>query len=145
QSGPHVTLYSSGDFYGGRGDFNRDGILNDRLALLGPGGPASALTRGSSPADSYFQASLFGVPGSARAALGRNVLPAPGYGSGGPAFCKLIHFYDSQDLSFRAEAFNIPNRVNFEPPVTDLVSAAFGRSQRAGSPRIIRLSLRYRF
>ena len=32
QSGPRVSLYSSGDFFGGLGDFNRDGLLNDRLA-----------------------------------------------------------------------------------------------------------------
>src|SRR5262249_61559658 len=98
QSGPHVTLYSSGDFYGGRGDFNRDGILNDRLALLGPGSPASALTGGSSPADSYFQTSLFGVPGSARAALGRNVLPAPGYGSVVAALPETRRCTDEPDL-----------------------------------------------
>jgi len=145
QSGPHVTLYSSGDYFGGRGDFNRDGIFNDRVAYLGSGTLASALARRSSPADSYFLSSLFGAPVGGRTALGRNVLPAPGYASIDLSVQRNIHITERQVIELRAEAFNLTNRVNFDPPVTDLVSLDFGRSQGAGPARITRLSLRYRF
>jgi hypothetical protein len=144
QAGPHVTLYSSGDFYGGQGDFNRDGVFNDRLAFLGRGPLPSALVRSSSPADLYFTPSLFGPPGSGYAALGRNVLPAPGYASIDLSLQKNISIKESH-LELRVEAFNLTNRVNFAPPVTDLVSADFGRSQQASNARIVRLAARYRF
>jgi hypothetical protein len=144
QAGPHVTLYSSGDFYGGQGDFNRDGIFNDRLAFLGRGPLASAVVGSSSPADLYFSPRLFGPPGSGYAALGRNSLPAPGYASIDLALQKNIHIKENR-LELRVEAFNLTNRVNFAPPVTDLVSADFGRSPQASNARIVRLAARYRF
>src|SRR5262249_45697829 len=120
QSGPHVTLYSGGDFFSGLGDFNRDGILNDRVAFLGRGPLASALVGSSSPADSYVASSLFGAPSPAHAPLGRNVLPAPGYASIDLSVQKNVRIRESR-LELRIEAFNLANRVNFAPPVTDLV------------------------
>jgi len=140
-----VTLYSSGDFYGGQGDFNRDGVLNDRLAFLGRGRLTSALVGSSSPADLYFNLRLFGAPGQTYAALGRNVLPSPGYVSVDLSLQKNIGIKEGHQLQLRIEAFNLTNKVNFAPPVTDLVSADFGRSQQAGTARIVRLAARYRF
>ncbi|HKF54648.1 MAG TPA: hypothetical protein VKJ45_04360, partial [Blastocatellia bacterium] len=145
QSGRHVTLYSSGDFYGGQGDFNRDGVLNDRLAFLGRGPLSGALVGSSSPADLYFNTRLFGAPGPAYAALGRNVLPAPGYASVDLSVQKNIGIKERHQIQLRVEAFNVANKVNFAPPVTDLVSADFGRSQQASYARIVRLAARYRF
>jgi len=140
-----VTLYSSGDFYGGQGDFNRDGVLNDRLAFLSRGPLNGALVGSSSPADLYFNTRLFGAPGPAYAALGRNVLPAPGYASVDLSVQKNIGIKERHQIQLRVEAFNVANKVNFAPPVTDLVSADFGRSQQASYARIVRLAARYRF
>jgi hypothetical protein len=73
------------------------------------------------------------------------VLPAPGYATVDLALQKNFRITEGQEIGLRAEAFNLTNRVNFDPPVTDLVSADFGRSPTASNARIIRLSLRYRF
>ena len=145
QSGPHVSIYSSGEGFGGRGDFNGDGTLNDRLAYVGVGSIGNAVRSSASAADGYFDASSFAPPdGDGRVALGRNVLPAPGYASVDLALQKSFPLGDSR-IEVRAEAFNVTNRVNFAPPITDYVSADFGRSRQAGPARNIRLAVRYSF
>jgi carboxypeptidase family protein len=144
RSGPRVSLYSSGDFFGGLGDFNHDGVLNDRLAYIGTGSIQSSLHKSATAADGYFNASLFGAPEtSGRQALSRNVLPSPGYGSIDFSVQKKFSLTEAHDIEVRADVFNAANRVNFAPPVTDLVSADFGRSVEAGRARTVRLSLRY--
>ncbi|HSB09809.1 MAG TPA: carboxypeptidase-like regulatory domain-containing protein [Blastocatellia bacterium] len=142
QSGPRVSLYSSGDFYGGLGDFNRDGVLNDRLAYIG----GNRLISHTSPADGYFSADLYGAPGvTSRQSLGRNILPSPGYAAVDLSLKKKISLTESHQIELRADVFNVANRVNFLPPVTDLVSADFGRSIEAAAGRIVRLAVKYRF
>lgn len=141
QSGPRVSLYSSGDFYGGLGDFNRDGVLNDRLAYRG-----GRLTDHTSPADEYFNANLFGAPEvDSRGSLGRNTLASPGYSSVDLSIKKKISLGESHQIELRADVFNIANHVNFSPPITDFVSADFGRSVEAATGRIVRLAVKYRF
>ena len=146
QSGPRVSLYSSGDFYGGRGDFNRDGVLNDRLAYSGSGSPRSSVRKSTNAAGGYFDPSFFGAPGvNRREPLGRNVLPAPGYASIDLSVQKRFPVRDEQRIEVRADVFNLTNRANFAPPVTDFVSADFGRSIEAGRARVVRLALKYSF
>ena len=145
QSGPRVSLYSSGDFFGGHGDFNRDGVLNDRIAYLG-NGPITRAVQRTSPADGYFDSRLFGAAGvNGRQPLSRNILPAPGYGSIDIAVHKKFSLSEAHAIEVRADVFNAANRVNFAPPVTDFVSADFGRSVKAGPPRTIRLAVKYSF
>lgn len=146
QSGPRASLYSSGDFYGGRGDFNRDGVLNDRLAYFGGGSAQSSIRRRGSPADGYFDTSLFGVPGvDGREQLGRNTLLGPGFGSIDLSVQKRFQLSEAHRIEVRADVFNLANRVNFAPPVTDFVSANFGRSVEADRSRVLRLALKYSF
>lgn len=146
QSGPLVSVYSSGDFFGGLGDFNRDGVLNDRLAYIGPSSMQSSLHKNASAADRYFDANLFAAPGvRGGEPLGRNILPSPGYASIDFSVQKKFSLTESQKIELRADVFNAANRVNFAPPVTDLVSADFGRSVEAGRARIVRLVLKYSF
>jgi hypothetical protein len=146
QSGANVSVYSSGDFFGGRGDFNGDGIMNDRAAYIGGGSVSHAVNKGTSPADGYFNAGLFGAPGTnGRAALGRNVLPTPGYASIDLSLQKKIAITEGHSIQVRIETFNLTDRVNFAAPVTDLVSADFGRSREAGAARTIRFKLAYAF
>ena len=68
----------------------------------------------------------------------------PAFASVDLALQKLFLLGDGR-LELRAEAFNVTNRVNFAPPITDYVSADFGRSREAGRPRDIRLAVRYSF
>jgi len=143
QSGPRVSLYSGGDYLSGLGDFNHDGVLNDRIAYIGAG--ALNVQKGASAADQYFDARSFGAPDANALALGRNVLPAPGYRALDLAVQKQFSITEDHKLVVRIDGFNVTNRVNFAPPVTDFVSAAFGRSIEAFHPRIVRVALRYFF
>jgi len=146
ESGPHVSVYSSGDFFGRLGDFNHDGVLNDRVAYIGPGSLQSSLHKNASPADRYFDANLFAAPGvRGGEPLGRNVLPSPGYASIDLSIQKKFSLTEIQKIEVRADVFNAANRVNFAAPVTDLVSADFGRSVEAGRARIVRFVLKYSF
>jgi hypothetical protein len=89
---------------------------------------------------------LFGAPGvNGRQALGRNLLPAPGYSSVDLAVHKKLRVSEDQAIEFRADVFNAANRVNFAPPVSNFASADFGRSVEAGLARTIRLAVKYVF
>jgi hypothetical protein len=145
QSGPRVSIYSSGDFFSGRGDFNGDGVLNDRVAYIGAG-PVTRAIQQTSPADGYFDSRLFGAPGvNGRQPLGRNLLPAPGYSSVDLAVHKKIRVSEDHAIEFRADLFNAANRANFAAPVTNFASVDFGRSVEAGAARTIRVALKYVF
>jgi len=48
-------------------------------------------------------------------------------------------------IQFRAEAFNVFNRVNLGIPVSALNSPNFGLITSAADPRIIQLALKYTF
>jgi hypothetical protein len=145
QSGAAVSLYSGGDFFSGLGDFNGDGVLNDRVAYLGTG-PLRRAIQQTSPADGYFDSRMFGAPGVyGRQPLGRNLLPAPGYGSLDLAVHKKISISEVHAIEVRADVFNAANRVNFAPPVSDFANAYFGRSIEAGPARTIRLAVKYVF
>jgi hypothetical protein len=48
-------------------------------------------------------------------------------------------------LQFRAELFNVLNRVNLGLPVADLNSANFGRIFSAGPPRLTQFALKLSF
>ena len=71
-------------------------------------------------------------------------MPAPGFASVDLALQKVFPVGNSR-IEVRAEAFNVTNRVNFAPPITDYVSADFGRSREADRPRDIRIAIRYSF
>ena len=46
-------------------------------------------------------------------------------------------------MQFRAEVFNLANRVQFSPPATAVGSATFGIiSSQANNPRLIQFALR---
>jgi hypothetical protein len=52
---------------------------------------------------------------------------------------------ESQNVEFRAEAFNVANHVNPSDPIMVLNSSTFGRILAAADPRIIQLALKYVF
>ena len=55
---------------------------------------------------------------------------------------------ERQSVQFRAEAFNLPNRVNLDPASTGLNAinnANFGRFLAAYDPRIMQFALKYVF
>jgi hypothetical protein len=52
---------------------------------------------------------------------------------------------EKQSVEFRAEAFNMPNHLNPNTPVTVLNNQNFGKIISAGDPRILQLALKYIF
>jgi hypothetical protein len=52
---------------------------------------------------------------------------------------------ESQTLQFRAESFNLANRVNFCNPTATVSSKAYGTISTANTPRILQFALKYQF
>jgi len=78
--------------------------------------------------------------------LGRNTLIGPGFAQLDFGGYKNFRLTERLDMQFRAEIFNITNRVNFGNPNSDLNSAAFGQiSGLAGAPLEAQFGLKVRF
>jgi len=59
---------------------------------------------------------------------------------------KTTNLHDRVSLSFRAETFNIANRVQFGPPNTSSGGALFGLiTSQVNQPRVMQFSLRASF
>jgi hypothetical protein len=58
---------------------------------------------------------------------------------------KKISMAERYSMEFRAEFFNLFNRVNLYQPTANLYSANFGLSQKAFDPRVIQFGLRFAF
>jgi len=58
---------------------------------------------------------------------------------------KRFVFKEMYTLEIRGEAFNLPNRVNFNPPNVSFGSPAFGRVTSAGDARIVQYAARILF
>ena len=77
--------------------------------------------------------------------LGYNNLKGPGLFSLDLALSRSFPIDDKRSLQVRAEAFNLPNWVNLNPPVSTLTSGAFGQIQSSGDPRILQLAMKFVF
>ena len=81
--------------------------------------------------------------------LGRNVLVGPGYANTDASLTRSVPLRflgEKGRLSFRAEAFNIFNRVNLANPGNKIASATFGKiTAVSGPPRILQFSLKVIF
>jgi len=81
--------------------------------------------------------------------LGRNVLVGPGYANTDASLSRSVplRFLGERGrLSFRAEAFNLFNRVNLANPGNKIASATFGKiTAVSGPPRILQFSLKVIF
>jgi hypothetical protein len=59
---------------------------------------------------------------------------------------KKFKINDRNAISFRAEAYNLFNNVNFSTPNADRSLPTFGKiSSTVGNPRYLQLALRYDF
>jgi len=77
--------------------------------------------------------------------LGRNTFRGPGYADVDASIFKTFTMPHETSLEFRAEAFNLFNRVNLYLPHSNLSQALFGQSTAAFSARNIQLALKFRF
>ena len=164
QSGVPFSVYHSGQ------DPNADGFLGDRAVFLGTSAD-QIYRRDQSPADGYFDTSLFeGMVtranrlGAAAACgpgngvvisntqwwcdgtLGRNAFTGPGFWNVDFGLHKKFRVTEGSSLQLQANAFNIFNHTNFNIPVGNINSSNFGRSiSTVGTPRVIQLAIRYDF
>ena len=123
-------------------DRSLSGIGNDYADLVGnPARPA-----GANPIFEYFNTAAFsaaalGTFGTA----GRNILRGPGYFDVDASLFKEFNFTERWRLQFRAEAFNMENRANFQNPTASVSSGTFGRITAANDPRVLQFALKLFF
>jgi hypothetical protein len=98
--------------------------------------------------DEYFNTAAFVRPETGTfGSTGRNPLVGPGFSQADLAVQKM--FYLPREslgrIEFRAEFFNLVNRVNFNNPAGNLASPSFGGILSARDARIVQFGLRYDF
>jgi outer membrane receptor protein involved in Fe transport len=104
----------------------------------------AALSQGT--AEGWFDTAAFAMPpfGSFGNA-GRNTVAGPGYRNVNVSVLKTTALSERARLEFRAEAFNLLNRVNLDLPDIFLGSPTFGKISSAESPRRIQFGLKVLF
>ena len=128
-------------------DNSYSGIGVDRVDVIGDYELPSGRSR-QEQITRWFNTAAFreNAPGTF-GTLGRNVLSGPGLATFDfSAFKNFpMPYAEGHKLEFRAECFNLFNRVNLGNPNTTLTSNLFGRITSAGDPRILQFGLRYWF
>jgi hypothetical protein len=116
------------------------GQSNQRPNLIGNPIPASQSVNGwLSPA--AFASPTAGTYGN----LGINQFQGPGLLGVDVALSRIFAIRERQKLEFRAEAFNVLNRLNANNPTAILSSASFGKILTAADPRIMQLAMKFVF
>jgi len=156
QSGLPFTVFSSAPFKPifdaggnviglnpGSGDFNADGYGYDV-----PNRPAAGVVSTGSRSDfikGFASASAFPTPAlGSEGNLGRNTYIGPGLANVNMQFSKALTF-ERYSFEFRADLFNVFNRVNLTQPVSDLSSSQFGQSTGQSFPRYAQFGIHFSF
>ncbi|MDP3000921.1 MAG: TonB-dependent receptor [Bryobacterales bacterium] len=141
-----VTLESGRPFSVTSGrDNSGSGMNADRADVAGDphldtGRPRAQLI------DRYFNTAAFAQnPAGTFGTSGRNILRDPGTATVDFGMIKGFPIHERHRLQFRAEMFNLFNRVNLGRPNANQSAATFGRITGADSPRVIQLALKYMF
>jgi hypothetical protein len=96
--------------------------------------------------DRFFNTAVFAQnPAGTFGTSGRNILREPGAATVDFGLIKSFPIHEGHRLQFRAEMFNLFNRVNLGRPNSNQSAATFGRITGAGSPRVIQMALKYMF
>lgn len=153
-SAPFSSTYqipgdSSSPLIGNAGcDYNGDGFDYDFPNPPSFGnsksGNRSAFLNGLYTA-SQFPAPPLGQEG----ALGRNTFTGPGLANFNTEFAKASDIpwftHEAASLEFRADIFNLFNRVNLGNPVSDMASSLFGHSVSQQMPRTVQFGIYFKF
>ena len=127
----------------GSGDFNADGYAYDL-----PNAPAAGVVHTSNRSDflkGIAPASAFPTPALGQQGdVGRNTFSGPGLANINTEFAKVVK-WERFSLEFRADVFNLFNRVNLTPPGGDLNSSLFGQSTGQNLPRSWQFGLHLNF
>lgn len=98
--------------------------------------------------DRWFNTDAFEAPPEFTFGDTPRTLPStrgPGFASVDLSVSKNIAFTGTSRLQFRAELFNVFNRVNFNQPNSNFLSAGFGTITSAGDPRRVQFGLKLYF
>ena len=139
------------------GDYNLDGVNNDRPNTSGPNHfnanknqYANGYFNGASGiATGFFTTPCLGCDGQ----LGRNTFVGPGLFDTDLSLFKNIKMGEKLSLQFRSEFFNVFNRTNFKMPnssptgngATKITSSIFGAANGTFDPREIQFALKLLF
>jgi hypothetical protein len=77
--------------------------------------------------------------------LGRNAFRGPAFKDVDLSLVKTTTVTERVKVEFRADAFNLFNRLNLYNPIGDLSSPQFGQSTASFDPREIQLALKVTF
>jgi hypothetical protein len=126
-------------------DQSQTAIGSDRADVVGPA-RGSGACKNSAPCVDYlipgsFQLPAIGTFGNA----GKGSIRGPGLVNTDLGLVKNFAVTERWSVQFRAEFFNVFNRVNFSDPDTYVSSGGFGSISSSGDPRIGQLALKIRF
>jgi Carboxypeptidase regulatory-like domain len=139
QSGPPLTLYAGTDR-------SQTGIGYDHADYLGGNVYLSGPCANQSPCVRYFTPSSFAAPAlGSYGNLAKGTLRGPGFFNTDLGAFKNFSITERLTLQFRAEFFNVFNRVNFSNPGTTVSAGGFGNILAARDPRIGQLALKIVF
>jgi hypothetical protein len=151
QSGPPFSVFCSQSFQGGC-DFNADGRADDPLNAPAFGNTLSGLERSDYlSTNGIFKKEDFPTPALGQVGnVGRNTFPSPGQANTDFVLAKKTKIpwflgKEGANLIFRAEFFNLFNRVNLDRPEGDWSNPAFGTSTQAFGARNIQFGLKIVF
>jgi hypothetical protein len=138
-----IVRLQSGGYFGITSGFNTSlgtgfGIDRANQVLADPYLPNRGIDGWLNPA--AFSRPADGVWGNASLNI-----QGPGFIGINMGLTRKFRIHETQSLEFRAEAFNLPNHVNPNNPVTALNNQNFGKILSANDPRIIQLALKYLF
>lgn len=152
---------NSGNCFNFGGDFNLDGVRNDRpnvqASNFNPGHDGWANGWGSaytfkpsaalSSANGFFSAPCLGCVGNE----GRNTFVGPSFVTWDTSLFKNIRITERVNMQFRAEAFNVLNHTNFQLPGAGGAtnnrtnSSEFGKAGGTFNPRNLQFGLKLAF
>ncbi|MEE8349234.1 MAG: hypothetical protein V3R94_06675, partial [Acidobacteriota bacterium] len=147
QSGLPFSVINGASRRGG-GDFNADGKPTERPNIPTFGNTFNDTPGTSDFIDGVLQTNDFPSPTIGTSGnLGKNTFTGPAFWSMDLSLIKNFTIPAKEDvtLQFRAEFFNLLNRVNLFLPQVDLDSALFGQSTTAFAPREIQFALKFIF
>ena len=131
-------------------DQSQTGLGRDRAVIAGsPYGPGAC--KNTAPCVDYINPNSFALPALGEFGnVGKGSLRAPGQATWDVGLFKNIPIHENLRLQFRAEFFNVFNRVNYKAPdqtnqINTVSSAGFGSIRAANDPRIGQLALKIFF
>jgi hypothetical protein len=94
----------------------------------------------------WFNTAAFATPAPfTYGSAGRDIVRGPGIRNWDISLSRTFRITERASLQFRAEAFNMPNFVNFGTPVGTYSASNFGQILSAGASRDIQFSLKLAF